>query len=49
MAGKYVRVSFLNETKEGVALGLDTDGALLLRLPTGRIERVVAGDVTMVR
>ncbi|MDO8445812.1 MAG: biotin--[acetyl-CoA-carboxylase] ligase [Deltaproteobacteria bacterium] len=49
MAGKYIRVSFLKETKEGVALGLDTDGALLLRLPTGRIERVVAGDVTMVR
>lgn len=49
MAGKYVRVSFLKETKEGVALGLDTDGALLLRLPTGRIERIVAGDVTMVR
>lgn len=49
MAGKYIRVSFLKETKEGVALGLDTDGALLLRLPTGKIERVVAGDVTMVR
>lgn len=49
MAGKYIRVSFLKETKEGVALGLDTDGALLLRLPTGRIERVVAGDVTLVR
>lgn len=49
MAGKHVRVSFLKETKEGVALGLDTDGALLLRLPTGKIERVVAGDVTMIR
>lgn len=49
MAGKYIRVSFLKESKEGVALGLDTDGALLLRLPTGKIERIVAGDVTMVR
>lgn len=49
MGGKYVKVSFLKETREGVALGLDTDGALLLRLPTGKIERVVAGDVMMVR
>jgi BirA family biotin operon repressor/biotin-[acetyl-CoA-carboxylase] ligase len=49
MAGKHVKVSFLKETREGIALGLDTDGALLLRLPTGKIERVVAGDVTMVR
>jgi biotin-(acetyl-CoA carboxylase) ligase len=30
---------------EGVALGLDRDGALLVRRPDGVVERVIAGDV----
>jgi BirA family biotin operon repressor/biotin-[acetyl-CoA-carboxylase] ligase len=29
----------------GVAEGLDADGALLLRLPQGALERITAGDV----
>jgi len=33
------------ETLEGVALGLDADGALRLRLADGSIRRVTAGDV----
>jgi BirA family transcriptional regulator, biotin operon repressor / biotin---[acetyl-CoA-carboxylase] ligase len=32
-------------TLEGVAEGLDADGALLLRLASGRLERITAGDV----
>ncbi|MBC8448239.1 MAG: biotin--[acetyl-CoA-carboxylase] ligase, partial [Chloroflexi bacterium] len=32
---------------EGQAVGVDADGALLLRLPDGRTERVLAGDVTL--
>jgi BirA family biotin operon repressor/biotin-[acetyl-CoA-carboxylase] ligase len=34
-----------DETVEGVALGLDDDGALRLRLADGRIRRITAGDV----
>lgn len=34
-----------DETVEGIAEGLDDDGALRLRLPTGQIRRITAGDV----
>ena len=30
---------------QGVVSGLDTDGALLLTLDNGAVERVLAGDV----
>ena len=33
------------ETLSGVAEGLDADGALLLRLPDGMLQRITAGDV----
>ena len=33
------------ETVTGVAEGLDADGALLLRLPDGKLRRITAGDV----
>jgi len=33
------------ETVEGVAEGLDDDGALRLRLPSGLVRRITAGDV----
>jgi BirA family biotin operon repressor/biotin-[acetyl-CoA-carboxylase] ligase len=33
------------ETVEGVAEGLDTDGALRLRLRSGEVRRITAGDV----
>jgi len=34
-----------SETVEGVAEGLDSDGALRLRLADGSIRRITAGDV----
>ncbi len=34
-----------NETVEGVAEGMDPDGALRLRLADGQIRRITAGDV----
>jgi BirA family biotin operon repressor/biotin-[acetyl-CoA-carboxylase] ligase len=34
-----------DETVEGVAEGLDADGALRLRLPDGMLRRITAGDV----
>jgi BirA family biotin operon repressor/biotin-[acetyl-CoA-carboxylase] ligase len=33
------------ETVEGIAEGLDADGALRLRLPDGSLRRITAGDV----
>jgi BirA family biotin operon repressor/biotin-[acetyl-CoA-carboxylase] ligase len=33
------------ETLEGIAEGLDTDGAFKLRLGDGRVRRITAGDV----
>ena len=33
------------ETVEGLAQGLDADGALLIRLPGGELRRIAAGDV----
>ena len=33
------------ETIEGIAEGLDEDGALRLRKPSGEVVRVTAGDV----
>ena len=33
------------ETVEGIAEGLDADGALRLRLDDGRVRRITAGDV----
>jgi BirA family biotin operon repressor/biotin-[acetyl-CoA-carboxylase] ligase len=34
-----------HETVEGIAEGLDADGALRLRLPDGSLRRITAGDV----
>jgi BirA family biotin operon repressor/biotin-[acetyl-CoA-carboxylase] ligase len=43
--GKKVKVSFHGRESSGIATGLDDDGALLLQLKDGKIERVLAGDV----
>jgi BirA family transcriptional regulator, biotin operon repressor / biotin---[acetyl-CoA-carboxylase] ligase len=46
--GKQVRILFKNEKAiEGLASNLDSDGALLVRTDDGRLERVVAGEVTL--
>jgi len=47
VTGKKVSVSFHDRTMTGVVMGVDDIGALLLELPDGRIERVLAGDVTI--
>ncbi|HKZ16107.1 MAG TPA: biotin--[acetyl-CoA-carboxylase] ligase [Geobacteraceae bacterium] len=43
--GKKVKVSFHDRESFGIAAGLDDDGALLLQLSDGKIEKVLAGDV----
>jgi BirA family biotin operon repressor/biotin-[acetyl-CoA-carboxylase] ligase len=47
--GARVRVNFDGSKLEGEALGIDTDGALLLRDDAGKTQRVLAGDVERVR
>ena len=42
-----VIVSAAGLSLEGIATGVDADGALLVRLDDGHLERVVAGDVTL--
>ena len=46
--GKRIKVSTPNRVIEGVALDLDTDGALLIRLDSGVVEKTVAGDVNII-
>jgi len=43
--GKKVRVTSFRETLVGVAIDVDTDGALILKTRTGGRRRIVAGDI----
>ncbi len=45
LMGEKVAVDLSGRSLVGTATGLDDDGALLLRLSDGRVERVLAGDV----
>jgi BirA family biotin operon repressor/biotin-[acetyl-CoA-carboxylase] ligase len=47
--GKRVRVTFAQESVEGVTRGLETDGALRVETDTGAIKVIHSGDVTGVR
>ena len=44
--GKPVTVTSTGSVLKGTAEGVDADGALLVRLTDGRLERVLAGDVS---
>lgn len=45
--GQQVRIQMGGRVITGRAESLDADGALLLRTPHGRLERIIGGDVTM--
>ena len=45
--GRDVRVLVGTETLQGAFVGIDHDGALLMQLADGRIERILSGDVTV--
>lgn len=47
--GAHVRAEIAQRTLEGQAIGIDRDGALLVRTNAGMVERVVAGEVIRVR
>jgi BirA family transcriptional regulator, biotin operon repressor / biotin---[acetyl-CoA-carboxylase] ligase len=44
---KRVKATSAEKTWEGLALGLDEDGALLLEDEQGRVHRFIAGDVSL--
>jgi BirA family biotin operon repressor/biotin-[acetyl-CoA-carboxylase] ligase len=45
--GREVSIFDFEATRTGLAEAVDEDGALLVRLEDGRLERVLAGDVTL--
>jgi len=47
--GTRVRVTYHDTKIEGYVVDVDKDGALILRMDSGLNERVLAGDVTMLR
>lgn len=47
--GEGVKIVCQNKKIEGVAVNLDTSGALVVRLDSGFTEHITAGDVVMVR
>ena len=49
MLGSRVKVIMPTRTFEGQARDIDPDGALVVRLDSGLLERVSSGDVVMVR
>ncbi len=44
---KRVMVTVMNQQSEGWVLGLDRDGALLLEDDEGKIQRLIAGDISL--
>ncbi len=49
MTGSRVRVLFQGELQEGVVVGIDHDGALLLDDELGSVRRIIAGDASIVK
>lgn len=47
--GRRVRVTCMHESIEGEAVDIDSDGALKIRLDNGFYERVLAGDLLVLR
>jgi len=47
--GTRVQIAYHDSKIEGYAIDVDKDGALILRMDSGLNERVLAGDVTMLR
>ena len=43
--GAHVKVTSFEKTITGICLGVDDSGALLVRTPSGAIEKVISGDV----
>lgn len=48
LTGRRIRVSFQESEAVGIVVGLDDDGALLIQDDGGKIEKILAGDVSIV-
>ncbi|MDD5135740.1 MAG: biotin--[acetyl-CoA-carboxylase] ligase [Candidatus Omnitrophica bacterium] len=49
MLGSRVKVVLQNRTFEGLAHNIDPDGALVVRRDAGTLEKILSGDIVMVR
>lgn len=49
MLGRRVRVLFQGEVQEGLVVGIDLDGALLLDDERGVVRRIIAGDASIMK
>ncbi|MBI5238736.1 MAG: biotin--[acetyl-CoA-carboxylase] ligase [Deltaproteobacteria bacterium] len=49
MEGRPIRVNSFEGVVSGICAGVDTEGALLIRTASGRVHRVISGDVEIVR
>jgi len=49
MTGSRVRVLFQGDVQEGVVVGIDLDGALLLDDELGVVRRIIAGDASIMK
>ena len=47
--GKNVSAKLLDRTVNGIATGIDADGALWIRHDNGFQERILSGDVQLIR
>ncbi|MBE9527623.1 MAG: biotin--[acetyl-CoA-carboxylase] ligase [Proteobacteria bacterium] len=47
--GKRLRVVSFSDSTEGICVGIDFDGALLLQTAPGTVERIISGDVQLCR
>jgi BirA family biotin operon repressor/biotin-[acetyl-CoA-carboxylase] ligase len=47
--GREVKVTAGKRTSVGIAEDIDDEGMLLLKLPTGRVKRITAGDLMILR
>ncbi len=45
LAGRPVKINSVGASIEGACMGVDADGALLVRVASGKVERVLSGDV----
>jgi BirA family transcriptional regulator, biotin operon repressor / biotin---[acetyl-CoA-carboxylase] ligase len=49
MTGRHMRILFQGEVQEGVVVGIDFDGALLLDDERGSVRRIIAGDASIMK
>ena len=48
MKGRRVRVGYGNEIVEGISLGVDENGHLLVEKDDGSVERIISGEVVFI-